>query len=861
MTPLGRTGLPPRFLARILGWMTPPMEREPLLGDFEESFTGLAENRGRIAALRWYVWSLLKLAPAFTKNSIVWRTEMLIKNLKTAWRLLAKHKGYAFINLAGLAIGITSSVLIFLFVRYESSYDRFHEKSDRIYRVACGFPLDDRQWNQINTPAILSQLLRETVPEVESATKLAKMREVIVSHGEHSILENDVIATDSNIFSVFSIALLSGSAGEALARPNSVVLSRSAARKWFGNEDPIHQTITLTAGGPFELTVTGVAEDLPANSHFHFGYLVSVETFPWSKDINFGSNNYATYFSVRNGVTARVAEQKLLSLVSQYFFKGKSKFSWKFWLQPLTEIHLTSDLFGEFEPNGSKVYVFVFLTISLFIILIASINFMNLATARYSTRIKEVGIRKVVGSSRLELMRQFLLESVLYGLLACLLSLVLLKCFLPAFRNFVGKPLELNYFDNWHVLPLILGYAVLVGFLAGFYPALFFASFRPITFFSKRSSLGKSRGALGIRSGLVVFQFAISIFLMIDQQLKYFQNERLGFDREQVLVIKNTEKLGPQLEAFKQTVKQHSAVLNVAGASALPGTPFNNWYIRGEGAETQTLDFLICDYDYLATLRLTMTKGRFFSREYGSDSSAIILNEQAVRDLGYAEPLGKRIQRSKQVYTVIGVVQDFHYQSLHQKIKHMGIILSDPRSGIGGRYVAVRIQPSSTKEILRFLDNTWQAFSPSLKFEYSFLDEDYGALYRTEQKAGKITLLFSGLAITVSLLGLLGLAAFSAERRTKEIGIRKTLGASERRIIAMLSQEHLKWVLLANIFAWPLAYAAMNAWLRNFSYRIGVRFWTFGLAGVVALILALMIVSVQAVKAARANPVEALKYE
>ncbi len=850
--------------------MTPPLDREPLLGDFEECFSGLAEARGRIPALGWYAGSLLKLTPSFIRNSLQWRMEMLMRSLKIAWRLLIKHKGYSLINLAGLAIGITASVLIFLYARNELSYDRFHERSDRIYRVACGFPLDDRQWDQTGTPAILSQLLRETVPEVEAATKLSQVRGAIVSRAEHSFLENDVIATDANIFSVFSIPLLSGDAGEALSRPNSVVLSRSAARKWFGSRDPIHQTVTLDR--TYELTVTGVAEDLPANSHFHFGYLVSVETFPWSKQVDFGNNSYATYFSVRKGTTANLADQRLQALVNGHFLKGQKTvhgLSWRFWLQPLTDIHLTSNLIGEFEPNGSKVYVYVFLTISLFIILIASINFMNLATARYSTRLKEVGIRKVVGSGRRELVGQFLMESVLYSLLACLLSLVLMKALLPGFRSFVGKPLELGYFNNGYVLPLLFGYAVLVGVLSGLYPSLFFASFRPVTLFSRIGALGKTRGSMGLRSGLVVFQFTISVFLIIGtlviaRQLKYVQEKRLGFDREQVLVIKNSWTLGPQLEAFKQAAKRHPAVLNLTGASSLPGRRFRTWSIEtaAKGNKVTNLDFLVCDYDYLATLRSTMAQGRFFSRDHGTDSSAIVLNEQAVRDLGYADPLGQQIKRGRKTLTVIGVIRDFHYQSLQEPIKHLGIILSSPDgTAAPEQFIAVRIRPSSTQDVLGFLAKTWRTFSPALKFEYSFLDEDYAALYGTEQRAGKITFLFSSLAIAISLLGLLGLAAFSAERRTKEIGIRKILGASERRIIVMLSQEHLKFVLLANVFAWPLAYAAMNAWLRNFYYRIGLGVWMFVVAGLVAFALGLLIVGIQALKAAWANPVDTLKYE
>ncbi len=860
---------PPKVGMRLLGRLLPEDERSETKGDLEERFQLKAQEGHAEGARIWFWFQILHLVSYVIKDYFVWSGIMFKSNLIIAWRNVKKNKGYSLINLAGLAIGITASVLIFLYARYELSYDRFHEGSDRIYRVACGFPLDDRQRDQIGTPAILSQLLRETVPEVEAATKLSRISGMLVSRAGRSFLETNVISTDANIFSVFSLPLLSGDAGQALSRPGSVVLSRSTARKWFGDKDPLHQTIALEnrmrgAIETYELTVTGVAEDLPATSHFHFGYLVSAETFPWSKRINFGDNNYATYFSVRRGTAARLADQRLQALVSRHFFKGK-KTPWRFWLQPLADIHLTSNLHGEFEPNGSKVYVLVFLTISLLIILIASINFMNLATARYSTRLKEVGIRKVVGSGRRELMGQFLAESVLYSLLACLLSLVLLKALLPGFRTFVGKPLQFGYFDNVYVLPFLFGYSALIGVLSGLYPSLFFASFRPAALFSRMGVLGSSRGSKGFRSGLVVFQFTISVFLIIGtlviaRQLEYVQDKRLGYDREQVLVVKNAQVLGPQMEAFKETAKRHAAVLDLTQASALPGNHYSNWGIQAEGDKQLTLDFLVCDPDYLATLRSTMAQGRFFSRDHPGDSSAVVINEQAARDLGYADPLGRRIKLGDDEFAIIGVVRDFHYQSLQQPIKPLGMILWRPEITFE-QCIAVRIRPSSTNDVLRFLEKTWDAFSPALKFESSFLDEDYAALYRTEQRAGKITLLFSGLAIAISLLGLLGLAAFSAERRRKEIGIRKTLGASEGRIVALLSRDHLKLVLLANVFAWPLAYAIMNAWLRNFYYRIGLGLWMFGLAGLLAFALGLLIVGIQALKAAWANPVDSLKYE
>ena len=687
-------------------------------------------------------------------------------------------------------------------------------------------------------------------------------RDALIKYGDKSFIEKDVLGADAAFFDVFSFPLLVGDPETVLSEHHRAVISESGVAKYFGTESPVGKTITV---GDKNFIITGIAADTPENSHFKFDFLLAYQTFERLNKTGWLYNNFITYVLLREGVKPENLEGRFEELAQKYPQIKHRRFKKRFGLQALTDIHLRSDLSGEFEANGSIAYVYIFFAIAVFILIVACINFMNLSTARSSNRAREVGIRKVVGSKKNQLIGQFLGESLCMSFIALALALLLVEFLLPSYRNLIGKNLEINYFGNYAVLPGLFGLACLVGFLSGLYPALHLSSFRPVEALKVSKSMSMKGKLSFFRSGLVVFQFIISIFLLsgtivIYKQLQYFQNQKLGFMKEQVLVIKNTEFLFHDSQAFKQRLLYQPTITDVAYSTTLPGKRFGNWGVATAKKKTgKGLNICKCDYDYLETLKMEISEGRFFSRDFGTDTSAMVINETAVPYLELKEPIGKQIYSywTKKTYTIIGVVKDFHYESLHERVKPACFVLQTPPMG----YVSARINTSDIPETLRAVRKIWDSFSTGLVFDYSFLDEDFDNLYRVEQKVGKLAFIFSALAIFISCLGLLGLAAFTAEQRTKEIGIRKVLGASLSSVVFLLSKNYVKWVIFACIIAFPAAYLSMNHWLRNFAYRIALDVWTFVCAGIVALGIALLTVSYQTIKAATASPVDSLRYE
>ena len=541
---------------------------------------------------------------------------------------------------------------------------------------------------------------------------------------------------------------------------------------------------------------------------------------------------------------------------------------WEYFLQPVTKIHLTSDLNGEFEANGNESYIFIFSTISIIILLIACINFMNLSTAKSSLRAKEVALRKVVGSGRGRLVVQFLGESVILSLIALALGILVVSLLLPLYKSMIGRSIEIQQYLNPATIALLLLIGLLVGVISGSYPAFYLSSTSPSE--SLKGAISRGKRGLWLRNVLVIFQFTISIFLIIgtlavNQQLKFFQNKKLGFEKERVLIISNPGALGSKLIPFKKTLRGDSNVMNVSGSNTLPGRNFiNNGFWAEKVDQSFTLNLCACDYDFMDTLKLELDRGRFFSPDFPSDSHAAILNQKAVELLGWEDPIGKRIgnwEKNKGRFTVIGVVKDFHYESLHQEIRPQVLFLSGGYFDFTESFISVRFDTQDIHGTIKLLENTWNRFAPGKPFEYSFLDEDYNRLYLNEKQTRRLFLIFSILAVFIACLGLFGLASFIADRRTKEIGIRKVLGAPVTGIIRSLNRSFLEWVLLANILAWPLAWIIMNSWLNNFAYRIDLSWWMFVLSAGLAILIALITVSFQTVKAALINPVESLRYE
>ena len=799
---------------------------------------------------------------------------MLNNAVKITFRLIKRHKGFSFINIVGLSVGIACSILVLMYVGDELSFDKFHKKADRIYRIqADASGRGDFRIHQLGTPAILSQTLLDNYPKVEEVTRLTDFDESIVRTDKRSFKESRVFAAEPSFFRIFSFSLLEGSPETALAEPNKVVITQSAARKYFGNSDPMNQRLQIDLDGDvISCAVTGVTDDVPQNSHFRFDFLVSLETFEWSRWTDWFRNNHTTYLLLKEGVSQIEAENNLTEILDTYAFAGEAH-SWKWTLTPLTGIHLHSDLSTGLEPNGSSTYVVIFAVIAILILLIACINFTNLSTARSARRAKEVAIRKVVGSEQKQLIQQFLGESILFSCLSLILALVLIHIFLPYYQTLIGRSLTIPLLTNIWILPALIGLAVLVGIIAGFYPAFFLSSFLPMHVFRTPLLKGKQRRTLRLRSGLVIFQFSMSILLIIGtitmfKQIEYIRNARLGFDREHVVIVHNADKLGEGSKVLKDNLRQISGIEQVSSAGNIPGTRFSNIGIMAipgiDGSDlNMTLDISSCDHNFLDTLKMDMAEGRFFRTDFPADNSAIVINEETVRYFGLEDPLGKTIKFpfNDHEYVIIGILRDIHYESLHNSVNRMGFILPGSLFSDHDRYVFSRIRSSDVSGTLANIKKTWRSLSHGIPFEFSFLDENLDRAYSHEIRTGKIVGLFSSLAILISCLGIFGLAAFMAEQRTKEIGIRKVMGAKLSDIILLMSRETMKWVLIANVIVWPLGFLMMRRWLQNFAYRIDMGLDVFLLAGGIALGTALLTISFQFLKAARSNPIDSLRYE
>jgi len=793
---------------------------------------------------------------------------MLRNNLKVALRNLFKHKGFSAINIAGLALGLAAGFFVLIFIRDETSYDRFHEKADRTYRVAQYIHIENRVDSALPVPPILAAALAEEFPEIEATARVAHIGG-IVSYEDQRFVSSNVYAADADFFRVFSFRLASGDPKTALSEPNRVILTRSAARKVFGDKDPLGRVLTIR-GDAF--TVTGIAEDCPRNSHFHFEYLTSIPTYPRSRATGWFDGFCATYVVLKKGSSPQALEAKLPEFVLNHHYGGKKGGSifkdWVYFLQPLTSIHLHSHLLiGEFEANSSAAYVTIFFVIAVFVLLVAAVNFVNLSTARSAVRGREVGIRKVCGSDRARLIRQFLGESVLVTTAAFGIALALIVALMPAFRNLTGKAIGLGDLATPPIVISLVLLAVVVGFGAGIYPALVLSSFRPAAVLRGTFAAGTGFRSSALRKGLIVLQFAVSIFLLVGtavvyEQTDYFQSKRLGFDREHVLVVKRAGLLGQNVRAFKTKLLQHPDIQSVALSSNLPGEDGRSLRVlRPEGSqEGAVMEMLTCDEDFQEALKLEMAEGRFFSPDHPSDDQAIIINEVAARDFGWDKPLGKTFAYRGGVQ-VIGVVRDFHVYSLHAKIPRVGFLYAGGAGEREGDYFAVRVRPADIRRILAYVRTAWDSFSPPLPLEYSFLDEDYAKLYAAETRTMKVLSVFSGLAIAISCLGLFGLVSFMTERRRKEIGIRKVLGARVDEIVVLLGRDFLRWVLLSNLVAWPAAFIVTQRWLQNFAYRIEIGAWPFIQSAGAVLVVAALTLSYQTVAAALANPADSLRRE
>jgi len=800
--------------------------------------------------------------------------------LKIALRNLRRNKAFSAINIFGLAIGMATCLVIMLFISNEWSYDRYNKKADRIVRVVFQGSIQGEKMAEAHVMPPVAQTLRADYPEVREATRLRHYGTPRVTYKDKSFRDNAFAFVDSNFFQVFTLPFLQGDPKTALVAPNTIVISQAVAQQYFGSANPMGKVLFFKDYNT-SLKITGVIDQVPANSHFYFDIFASMASFPEAKSPSWMTSEFYTYLVLPDGYDYKQLEAKLPQVVEKYMGPqllramgmNLAQFQQRgnnvgLLLQPLTDIHLRSKLKGELGLNSDIQYVYIFGSIAIIMLLIASINFMNLSTAGAAKRAKEVGIRKVMGSVKSELVQQFLLESVLLTAIALLLAVLLVQLALPVFNNLAGTKLTLHITANLWLLPGLLLFGLLVGVLAGSYPAFFLSSFRPVAVLKGRFNSGKK--SLSLRSGLVVFQFFISVTLIVSttvvyRQLRYIQNKELGYNKDQVLLIPEYA-LGNKAEAFQQQLQQDPRVVSVSTSGYLPAGPSNNnnFTVYPDENTTQLIKTLRYEVDeqYIPTLSMKLAAGRNFSKNFATDSSGIILNEKAAAVFGWGKNALEHTLTStnnegiKSTYRVIGIVKDFHFKSLHEPISPLVMTLGDN----AGTLIA-KVKTQDMAGLLATTKNQWHQLTAEEPFSYAFLDERFAEAYQAEQKLGKILGIFAGLTIFIACLGLFGLATFTAQQRTKEIGIRKVLGASVSSIITMLSKDFLKLVSIANIIAWPLAWYGMHQWLQDFAYRIDISWWIFGLAGVAALLIALLTISLQAVKAAVSNPVKALRSE
>ncbi|MCF0039401.1 ABC transporter permease [Dyadobacter fanqingshengii] len=797
---------------------------------------------------------------------------MLRNYFKIAFRNFRNQRMFSSLNIFGLAIGMAAVWLMVLYVADELSYDRFHEKADRIYRVTHEAKWPTGSFNLARTSAPYAVAMQNDYPEIEKTVRISSEGGGTIKFAEKAIEAGDIFFTDPSIFDVFTFPMLYGDRVTALQGSQKIVLSKSLAEKLFGKaSDAVGKTVLFSNN--FPNTVTGVMADAPVNSHLHFEALRSL---PEDYTAGWQESDVYTYILLKNGVDAAKFEQKLAGFFPKYLKKEIGNAAYKMSLQPLTSIHLHSDLEYEISANGNIDTIYIFSVVAALILIIACINYINLYTARSMKRVREVGVRKAVGSKRTQLVAQFLTESFLMTILAGLIGALLVKIALPFFNELSNKSLTMSYHNGWSTALAAIAFMLVIGLVSGIYPAFMLSGFRPVI--ALKGQIGNQIGGAQFRKSLVVFQFAITVVMIacsgiVYRQLYYVNHKDLGFNKEQVLTFHiDKNEVRNQINAIKEKLTRSPLIESVAAASNPLGNNFlgsGGLLIESETGEmpssTQIVKKFSADGDYIKTLEIKLLQGRTFHDDSPADqTAALLVNEALVKKQGWSDPLGKRIKyfidekgNTKEA-KVIGVVADFHAYSLQHKIEPLVIQLPLPADKDN---VYVRIQRGKTREALAYISNAYKQFDPEAKLDFNFLDENFAKQYQAEQKQGSVLLSFAVLAVVIACLGLFGLAAFAAEARTKEIGVRKVLGASVQNVVLLLSGDFLKLIAIAIVISIPVAVYAMQEWLKNFEYQADLSWWVFALAGFIALVIALLTVSFQAVKAALVNPVESLKSE
>ncbi|MFC2158311.1 ABC transporter permease [Acidobacteriota bacterium] len=855
------TGRPPRQGVRIFKLLYRRADAEQKLGDLEEIFRWRDSNNKKFASLFWFYMQIIRLIWSECVLSIYWSFSMFRNYFKVALRNLKRQKAYSLISISGLALGMAAFLLISVWVLFEFGYDRFHENGPSIYRINEKRVFADNTEYGFRTPGPLADVIKEKYSEVREAVRVSWTGERVIRFEDKVYYENGIMTVDPAFFRIFSFPFESGEKDSVFDGLFSIVVSEDIARKYFGNENPIGQVLSLD--NRFDFTVTGVMKNVPENSTMLFDMAVPfeiVKRLGWDTEA-WDFSVATTYLHLDESVDVRVFEKKIFGIVKQFDPDTRIEL----FLQPLSDVHLYSNFAGLW---GTLQYMYVLSFIGFLILLIACINFMNLATARAESRALEIGIRKVVGADRIKLIRQFLAEAIFVAFTAILLAPVLLHLFLPEFNKTTGYSFSLGSFLNWRYLLLVLGVTLFTGLASGVYPALFLSSFRPAGILKGLMSQGRKRAYL--RKGLVLVQVAISLGLIITsmvvfKQVDFLKNKDLGFDKDNVVAIPlgiSNEDNNQIFERFKIEVQNDPAVERIAASFTHPrwlATPTQNIVYNGKKLDEEIpISITSVDFGFVETLKIEVIKGRSFSQEFGSERGNLIVNERFEELMGVESALGKTFSIGESYKgSVVGVMRDFHFESVADTAIGPLILFCNP----GVNYIFARISPGNIPAALSSLEEAWNRAVPNLPFQYNFLDQDFNELYRNFESIGTNLKYFTFLAGILACMGLLGLASFSTEKRTKEIGVRKILGASSGSIVKMLCRDFVMIVVIANLVAGPLSWLLMRNWLKRFPYHIGLDWNVFILSGFFVMVITLLTVGFQTVRASLSDPVKSLRYE
>ena len=853
----------PRWAYRFLGSLYAEDVLQEKLGDLEELRHDEIQKKGKFRTTFWYLFQIIRLLRSQSQLSFYWGFAMFKNYVTIAFRSLKRHKVYSLITISGLTLGMAAFLLISVWVLHELSFDRFHDNATSIFHVFEKRHFPDQVRQNFGTPGPLSEQLKADFPEIRESVRVAMTGERVLRYEDKIFYEDSILTVDPEFFVMFSFPFIEGDREMALVHPNGIIIAERVAQKYFGREDPIGKILTMD--NRFDFTVAGVIKDVPSNSHLQFDMVVPfdvVEKLGWVTDA-WDFSMALTYIQLEESIDYRKFEQKIAGLVKSH----DEDTNIELFLQPLTKIHLYSS-YDNPDGQGRIQYVYMFSLLGILILIVACINFINLATARSEYRSREIGLRKVIGASKAHIIRQFLVEAIFIAFISLLLTPLLIQIFLPGFNQITEETFALSDFLSAAMIFVILGVTLFTGILSGSYPALFLSSFEPVIVLKKRSASGQ-RGTF-LRKGLVLVQLSISLILLIlsaviFSQIDYLKSKDLGLSKVHVVTIPlgiANEENSQIYKRFKNEIKQTSEIENVTAAFTHPtyfGTQAKDVVFEGRKLdEEMPINVTSVDFDFIETLKIEVLEGRSFAEEYGAEKNNLIINEKLETILGDGSALNKTLEIGNDYKgRVIGVVKDFHLESVSNSQIGPLILFLNP----GINYIFVRIRPDDIASTLERLEQTWMKIAPHLPFTYSFLDEEFDQLYSDVENLGVILKYFTIIAGFIACLGLFALSSFAAERRTKEIGIRKVLGSSVGDILYLLNKDFLKLILMANVISWPISWILMNSWLENFPYRVGLSWSTFVLMGLLTLFVTLVTVSIQTLRASFANPSNSLRYE